>query len=487
MARVIRRSERSQLAMVDAELLLRHAVTCADGAYVGPYSTNFTREYCILMSSASGRRVEPFGQREPGSMTTFDASCEFHLLQGIGRDVDRMFKNAARFDDLLRSFKADFDDGGARLYVRGAARLYNKPYRILLAPRVDNFKVTLYARGFHTRFLYNYNVLYTALAARLSATLHNEYVLALTRYERERKAWDHGVSKRDKRPEPPSENVGLRRQASRRLRVLGRNMVDVGLLLFGVGRGDLRDVFLGAYSTLTQNYKISALVKVRCQREMLSAMRAGIQQLAEMLAWMRAIRMVVCDRKRCPQRWEGGPRRLRLTIKVVSAHYAWRLMPNVVKLLPDLLVMGSDFNRHVMGMPVNLDSTPFCEPAPKKSADRPAHRSALREARSPDYFWSGVLDALEQLVRFLRMEVITFEKKLVSWDVAAGSGDAGVQILFEIVSYFSTCVLWFRGACGRHCCRARCCYFCFSAIVFCKHQPLSQDFFLNGFPMKAVP
>ena len=430
-ARVIRHAECSQLAMVDSELLLRHAVTCADGQYVGPYSNGFTAEYCALLSSATGRCVHPFGRSEPGAQSTCDSSCEFHLLQGIGRDVDRKFKGAAQFDNLLRSFKTEFGDGSSRLYHRGAARLYGKPYRVLLAPRMDNFKVTLYARGFHTRFMYNYGVLYTALGAKLAASLHNEKVLAFARFERERKDWDKGASKRKKEPKPPSEKAGLRRRCCRNLRSLGRTMIDPGLVVFGVGRGDLRDMFLGAYSTLTQSFKISALVKTRCQQEMLSAMRGGVQQLAEMIAWMRAIRMIVCDRKRCPQRWEGGPRRLRLTIKVVSAHYAWRLIPNVVRLLPDLLVMRSDHNRYVMGVPVNLVATPFPEPSPKTSADRPAHRSALQESKLPIYYWDQVIDALEKLVRFLRMEVILFEKKLVAWDVDMGSEDAGA-LLFSI-------------------------------------------------------
>ena len=38
--------------------------------------------------------------------------------------------------------------------------------------------VILYSRGFHTRFLYHYDVLYKALAAKLPATYQNEQVLA---------------------------------------------------------------------------------------------------------------------------------------------------------------------------------------------------------------------------------------------------------------------------------------------------------------------
>ena len=151
LARIVRRAEATLLSMNDAEARSRHAATCADGAYIGPYGNNFTQEWCKLVYGGSCARL--FGQSsadrpapsadepapsaavpavqssadalasqpqrsadrpapsadepapsadEPAPSAAapavqsalaadlvLDASCEFHLVQGVGRFVDR--------------------------------------------------------------------------------------------------------------------------------------------------------------------------------------------------------------------------------------------------------------------------------------------------------------------------------------------------------------------------------------------------------------
>ena len=483
--------------MSDAEALARHAVTCADGQYIGPYRNGFTSEWCNLVTSGSKRCAHPFANRvrsaaapatsgghperqpsrsvvepvkhfahsdddrasqpscsaeEPGrqrprsgadaawqptpsadgldrqretsdaageDVLVLDTSCEFHLLQGVGRFADRKFPAVAQFEKLLRGLKDELGDGASRLYLRGAARLLRKRVRALLAPKVDNFKVTLYSRGFHTRFLYNYDVVYKALAAKLSASYQNEQVLAWSRYEANLQAH----KSRRQEPKPPTRARGLRVKVCRALRTLGQRMTDPFLVVFGVGRGDLRDTFLSAYATMTQNFRLSGLVKARCRQELCSAMRAGTQ-LAEMAGALRCLNYAANHHQPGSTRWKLGLKGIRLHIKVICAHLGWRIIPNVVRILPDILAHG-DFDRAIMGMSIKPRSSPFLEPTPKKIADRAAHRSALRSSETPSWWWRRVLDALDQLVRLLRMEVIFFEQRLQAWDGELGDEGRG--------------------------------------------------------------
>ena len=88
-------------------------------------------------------------------------------------------------------------------------------------------------------------MLYKALAAKLSATYQNEQVLAWSKHEAELREWklrgDSHVAQKE--PQPPTRARGLRVQACRELRTLGQSLTDPFLVVFGVGRGDLRDTF----------------------------------------------------------------------------------------------------------------------------------------------------------------------------------------------------------------------------------------------------
>ena len=71
-------------------------------------------------------------------------------------------------------------------------------------------------------------------------------------------------------------------------------------------------------------------------------------------------------------------------------------------------------------------TSPFLDPPPKKVAHRDAYRSRLRSYETPGYWWSRVIDALDQLVRFLRMELIYFQDRLQSWDLHFEDAGAGL-------------------------------------------------------------
>ena len=70
------------------------------------------------------------------------------------------------------------------MYIRGACKQLDLKPRKLLAPRGDGFKVTVYARGMHTRFMYNFAILNVAVSAKLHAMYHNLRIEAWSAYEK---------------------------------------------------------------------------------------------------------------------------------------------------------------------------------------------------------------------------------------------------------------------------------------------------------------
>ena len=467
MARVIRRTECDRAALTPLETLQRHAVTCADGAYIGPHSVGFMPEWAMQMSEATGKVVtaevgtccsvgasdssssnadsrppgvggnpdelsiresvafpRPIGRSDPGftgkEIVALGASCEFHLLQAVGRDVDAVFPVTATFDNLLRDIRDHFVHGNW-LYIRASATKLGKKPLALLAPRTDNFKVTLYARGFHKRFAYNYATVYLALSAKLTANRQNFKAQAWAGYERTMAKWEAGTSKKKKKPAPPGEDVGKRRSECVRLRQIGRVLVDPYVVIFGVGRGDLRDKFLMAYSTLAQSYKISALVKVQNQMEILASMRGAVRQILTLAMWLSTLSPVVHNRAMYPDR---VPRSacLKLHVKVLSAHLVWRFLPTVVGLLPDLLVPVGE-KRSMFGANARLVLSPFVDPSPKKVSDREAYRKKIQKANLPVYYWEQAIKALRELARWLRMEIIHLRRKLIAVQIPTGAPD----------------------------------------------------------------
>ena len=174
----------------------------------------------------------------------------------------------------------------------------------------------------------------------------------------------------EKRPSQPSPRVGKGVKVCRELRELGRRLLDPRTLIFGVGRGALRDKCLIGYANLTQNFHISAVVKTRAQLEMCEAMANGVRSICTLCSYLRILGGVVHNRAICPERFRppsdrdsGTMRRdayLRLILKVMSAHCIWRVMPNVVRLIPDVLAPRNS-QRVVLGVPFRLQDSPFME------------------------------------------------------------------------------------------------------------------------------
>ena len=225
---LLRRVELNRMLLTDRDVRARHAVTCGDGAYIGPHSIHLMAEWqrqvpdperfsAVRSGSAGGSASSAAGSAGsacsagaplatgnddealvelvpvqavgkvsiPSSPSSLDALCEFHAVQRVGRESDAMFPSAGRFDQFLRDLKNEFQYS-SRLYVRGACKQLNLTPRSMLAPRGDAFKVTVYARGMHTRYLYNFAMFNIAVSAKLHAQYHNLKLEAWSAYEKRR-------------------------------------------------------------------------------------------------------------------------------------------------------------------------------------------------------------------------------------------------------------------------------------------------------------
>jgi hypothetical protein len=151
-AEMIRHTEKTRVVLSDTDVALRHAVTCGDGAYVGPHGNNLVRIWAAqvhqagaVIGTACRSKLERFAVGQASELA-WESSCEFHILQIVGREVDKRFPLAMGFDTLLRGLQAQFGFGQSKVYTRAAARKLGVKFRTVLAPRADEFKVSLQAR-----------------------------------------------------------------------------------------------------------------------------------------------------------------------------------------------------------------------------------------------------------------------------------------------------------------------------------------------------
>ena len=232
----------------------------------------------------------------------------------------------------------------------------------------------------------------------------------------------------DKPPGKPGPGVGRGTKACREVRQLGRQLLDARMLIFGVGRGELRDMFLIGYANLTQNFQISAVVKVRAQMEMCEAMANSVRSISTLCNYLRILQGIVHNRTICPDRFKPFPESaggsdevgrstyLRFVLKIICSHSIWRSMPIVSRLIPDLLA-PLDVARHtVWGVPLRVQDSPFMEDRPKATKKREAWEKDVRSRREGSFYWGEALRALEELAWWLRMEMLFFKKEIVHWD-----------------------------------------------------------------------
>lgn len=397
----------SGLAVSLSEACARHAGTAADGAFIGPHGNQVVQHYSnLILRDMAGALPEPLASAIRDGRAAWEIACEFHAIQVSGALADARFSQ--KFDEMLRWLHQRFAFGSGRVIARGVARILDVKWRVPLAPRADGFKATAYSRLCGQRFHYLLPVMHAALEIELEAVYTIARTAAKEQYEKKLTAAS-AATRQKRTKEPDYQQVGLRVQQAFAIRQVGRTMLSPYELVFGLGRYELRDRFLGSYSVLTQKFTVSALVKVAEQRRMILSMREAIHAILNVVGDLRVLQA---------GGWDGtGRARRRIPFKVLALHVRvvcsrlWRHAPMLTRALPDMLAPRDTQLPNICKVPLvnfRFDDPPLKRKDPRSYEQKRAAYIAEREQRSLLGRWGNVIQALADLARWLRLESIFF-------------------------------------------------------------------------------
>ena len=411
-----------------ADRAFRLAVTVGDQAINGDGSCRFTGKECTM-------EKRPFGPLEEGV-------CKFHITDGVGNNVDKLYSETVVFDRLLRLVKKSFAFGTGHLIYRAIARKFQQfvddflaketsclqavatheandrpvaaervrkqaakyraeadaisragwnKWRKPLAPRADGTRKAVYQNKARATCFDNFGLTFWGLQARIQQSLEGARVARA----------NLGLESTPK--------TGLNTKQMKLWRSLGRAMLDIRVLVFNLARVDYRSKHLAAFALECQtSLNMNMLpgdAAYTCSKEMLAAVGA----LVEMQGIVRMLREI-CSGWVFEQRGKGGIlKKVDLgksltgwwtTLRTLLAHRCWRYFPKLALKLPGILLDGS-----FMG--VKLQSEIFNEPG--NSPDQPfsKHRNASMRSDRFDH----VMDALGQVMHWAMDERRVFMSK----------------------------------------------------------------------------
>ena len=223
--------------------------------------------------------------------------CKFHITDGVGCNVDKIYGETFVFDRLLRLVRRHFAFGTGHLILRSIARKFEQfaegfrqqekrcleavakaeangqllaarrmrqeaakkgaeaaaisragwnKWRKPLAPRADGTRKAVYQNKARATFFELFGLTYWGLLARMQQTLET------TRLAREA------------RGERTTARTGVKTKEMKAWRSLGRTMLDIRLLVFNLGRVDYRKTTSSRLCTRMSNIIEYEVVAGRC-------------------------------------------------------------------------------------------------------------------------------------------------------------------------------------------------------------------------------
>ena len=422
-----------------ADRAFRLAVTVADQAIQGEGSVRFTQKECTMENLP----IKPLAE----------GVCKFHIADGAGSNVDKLFGETLVFDRLLRLMRRYFAFGTGHLILRSIARKFEQfaegfrqqekrcleavakaeangqllaarrmrqeaakkgaeaaaisragwnNWRKPLAPRADGTRKAVYQNKARATFFELFGLTYWGLLARMQQTLET------TRLAREA------------RGERTTARTGVKTKEMKAWRSLGRTMLDIRLLVFNLGRVDYRQKHLAAYALECQtSLNINLLpgdAAYTCSKEMLAA----IGSLVEMQGIVRMMQHI-CTGVVFEQRGKVGvmkyveiPKMATTwwtTLRTLLAHRCWRYFPKLAVKLPEILLGGSFAG-------VKLQSGIFQEPGespgqPLAAVSLAGHSNTRKEGNALRRWerFEQVMQALGRLMNWAMAERRAFMTK----------------------------------------------------------------------------
>ena len=242
-----------------ADRAFRLAVTVADQAIQGEGSVRFTKKECTMENLP----VKPLAE----------GVCKFHITDGVGSNVDKLYGETFVFDRLLRLVRRHFAFGAGHLIFRSIAQKFEQfaeefrkqetrcleavarneangrplaaarmrqeaakkgaeaaaisragwnKWRKPLAPRADGTRKAVYQNKARATFVDNFGLADWGLQARMLQSLESARVARATQGKE------------------ITAKTGLNTKEMKAWRSLGRAMLDIRVLVFNLGRVDYR-------------------------------------------------------------------------------------------------------------------------------------------------------------------------------------------------------------------------------------------------------
>ncbi len=414
----------------DADRLLRLALNVGDGALEGPGSMGMAQHEATVM----GTQWNPTAAR----------SCDFHAADHAGHDADRASPLALAFDQYLRLVRRHFAYGNGLAIGRAVAREFQRLidncsaevcsaergapvpvhasrcgttaanlcrlrwhcWQVPLAPQVGGTRKIVYASNARLRFFRIFPLVYWALLVRMQE-VREQARLASARAGH-----------------TPGRSAGARTAPMRQWCSMGRTLLNIQLMVFGMGRANFRDAFLIRFTRLTQT---SLHVGTARFREALRTSEDMLRGIGDLVALRGHVLFLGTLFKMYHLRWHvhhfpaaatspvtDAPgqkfttKTLSLIFATLAAHSAWRTVPLLCKHLPEVLIAGT-----MRG--VSVDTTVFAQ-ADDVGADLPQRRHGVagseqvRERR--EHRFREVVDALDALIAWAKEERRSYLQRL---------------------------------------------------------------------------
>ena len=354
---------------------LRLVTTVADQAIQGPGSVQFSQEEARVDKSPS----RPLAA----------GICKFHIADGVGSGVDKMFRETYLFDQLLRLIRRHFAWGTGNVILQAVATKFanvaaeiegeadtifsriaeyeacGQPlaasrcrvnharkmaeaqafhkmgwtkHRRPAAPKADGTRKVVYQSAARANFFKIYGLIFWGLRIRMHQSIEESRL---------------AVIKQGKEPTP---RTGLNTKQMKAWRSLGSSITDIRMLVFNMGRCDFRKKHLVSYALEVQSsMTLSSMdVALATNESMLAAIGAlvslrGIVKMVQSLCRGFVFQekdtpgssgtknYVITNQLFLKNRREALPSKTTLWVlcRTLFAHMGWRCFPTLSMRLTD--------------------------------------------------------------------------------------------------------------------------------------------------------
>jgi len=354
---------------------LRFAVNVGDGALEGPFG--------LKLGNASAIRSNLPPNKGWGALDGL------HALDKAGAAADAGEPLVQQFHEGLSSVRASFGFGNGKVVARSIAKKINLPWRRPIAPHSQSTRTIVYE------------------SSRCPPNLFRNLpciVLALRFVEKE--AVEN--ARRKNRRDNPRYNAGWNTKVVRRIRLVGRRLLDPCMLLFIQGRYEFRSAGLLAYAPASQSLIISGLEKQLLLERLDAQMRERISLLRSMLSSLRILVLYsnVISATEIP--WIS----LRAFYIVLLQRMCGRHWPG---LCADVLEVLFDRTFHNLPLGLKVDTIhPFAEPSGPRPYSGSHRKERVLAARLATI--GLVSDALKRLHKWACEEHHHTTRRLIHWD-----------------------------------------------------------------------